>query len=159
MVVSVVPVTYQDFLSPGFSSFVLSLLLLFPFLGLEHFINSFHLYVFFWIFFMGFFFHILSKDLCHLHKIVFKVIFLFFSYVEIFTACCSRIDEFLWVLLALGIFDSVMTLASSLYVWGYKLGADFRVYLWCINSFECFPLIFCFLPGHFASLSCFCFDQ
>lgn len=52
----------------------------------------------------------LPEDLYHLHKIGFKIVFMCFRYVGMFTSCCSRIAGLWWCHIALSVVDCVLTL-------------------------------------------------
>jgi hypothetical protein len=113
-------------------------LLLFPFSGLEpfysfpllvwllkkRFIYLLQFFVFSWISLRDLVISSLFKDLYHLHKVGFKIILLYFSYVGIPRACCSGIAELWWGHIVLAVVDCVFILASRHLGLG-QLGADF----------------------------------
>ena len=96
------------------ATFFHPLLFLFPLSGLKQFIQLLHLFhcacLYFFKGLMQFFF----KDIYHLHKIGFKIIFLFFSCVRISGACCNRIAGFQWYCyIVQAVVDCVLMLTSS----------------------------------------------
>jgi hypothetical protein len=75
---------------PEFPYFEFSLLIPFPFLGLEQF-YSFPCTICISLDFFKRCIHFLFEDFYHLYIVGFKIFFLCFSYLGIFMACCGKI--------------------------------------------------------------------
>ena len=59
----------------------------------------------------GMYLSVFLKDLYHLYKTGFKILFLCFIFISIFRVCCSRIDVHCWCHIALGLVHFLLMLS------------------------------------------------
>jgi hypothetical protein len=115
----------------------------FHFQVLNSFIRFLHLFVCIFLDFFKEFINFLFKGLYYLYKIAFVIVFLCFSCVVIFRACCSRRAGVWRCHIVLAVFDCVLTLAFSHLGLGYY---KFRFWFLSLSLLDFFFSFWMFFP-------------